>query len=177
MLRTRAARLVTLTLSVAIAALMSVATAQGTSARAMSLSASTGSASSGHGTLTGTGELKVSLRLDAKRACPAKVMSHNGEHTITVYFEYPNATTGAYEPNLVYSVTRSGVSPAGGSTFVYSKSSTGPVQGMYFWQATAGALHLKSNWTGSFSMTLAPQSGNPGAARHTEVIKGSWSCS
>ena len=147
------------------------------SARTIPLSGvSRGSSSTGAGTLTGAGQVKMSLSLDAKRSCSVKPVKRYGQYEITVYFKYPNSTTGTYEPNVVYTASKSGISNVASSTFVYAKSSTGPVQQMYFWLASSGRLDLKSNWTGSFQMKLAPQPVNPGAARSDETIKGSWSC-
>jgi hypothetical protein len=146
------------------------------SARAPSAAAtaSTGTSSGGHGSIIGTGEVKFTLQLDASRSCPVHVRSRS----VYVYFHYANSTSGAYEPELTYPPGPSSTAKTG-AAFTFSQPGAPPPK-WYWWAATGtgGSLVITSKGTASFTnLKMEPASGNPGSARSTEYISGSWSCS
>lgn len=170
-------RFVILSLVMATSSLIVLLTSNGVSANALSpMSTRIGFATTGSRTLTGSGEVKMSLRMDVKRSCPVKFVKQYGGMTFTIYFEYPNSTTGTYEPDIVYQAKRFGTSSAVGTPLFYSKAAGTPPETWYWWSGISGTLTVKSNWTGSFNMKAGPASGNPGAAKGTEIVTGSWSC-
>lgn len=140
-----------------------------------------------HGSLTASGDVSVTLQIDASLDCPNQSPWSNLMVSY-LFAGLKKSTDRASEPALEFAVKKAGKtsfpSADSAATFFYKASPS--AVGAYSWSTSpsagfpgpgTGSVSLKSNKTGSFSLTLNPTQGfQNNLATSVETLTGSWTC-